>query len=234
VLYFAVLRERLGRAEEPVSLPPGSTVSDLLAHLAAREPFLAASRGRFQIAVNLQMALPSHVLQDGDEVALIPPVAGGSGSLPTGAAEPRDNDKRPPPRRIAVLPTTLDPAELEAAVAGPDIGAVVSFAGVARQHGTLPEVARLEYEAYVPMAEAVLTAIADEIAAKHPGTRVAIHHRTGTLALGEAAVLIAAAAPRRAAAFEACREAIEELKSRAPIWKKEVGPDGDVWVGFGP
>jgi molybdopterin synthase catalytic subunit len=216
-----VLRERLGRDEERLTLPTGSTVTDLLAHLAAREPFIAAARGRFQVAVNLQMALPSHVLQEGDEVALIPPVAGGS-------------DSPPVPRRIAVLATTLDPAELEAAVAGPDIGAVVSFAGVARRHGTLPEVARLEYEAYVPMAEAVLTLIADEIAAKHPGTRVAIHHRTGTLVIGEAAVLIAAAAPRRAAAFEACREAIEELKSRAPIWKKEVGPDGDVWVGFGP
>jgi len=225
VLYFAVLRERLGRDEERIALPAGGTVEDLFALLATREPFLAAARGRVQVAVNRQMVPFTHILAEGDEVALIPPVAGGSdagmGPLTAG-------------RRIAVLATPLVAAELEAAVAGPDMGALVSFAGVARRHGTLPDVVFLDYEAYVPMAEEVLTAIADEIERAHPGCRVAIHHRTGRVALGEPAVLIVAAAPRRGVAFEACREAIEALKERAPIWKKEIGPDGTTWVGFGP
>jgi molybdopterin synthase catalytic subunit len=220
------LRERLGRSEESVALPTPSTVADLLDTLASREPFVARARGRFQVAVNRHIVLSSHELAEDDEVALIPPVAGGSDPPATAAPTP--------PRRIALLATPLVAQELEAAVAGPDRGAIVSFAGVARRHGTLPDVVRLEYEAYVPMAEEVLTAIADEIEQAYPGTRIAIHHRTGTLAIGEAAVLIAAAAPRRAAAFEACRQAIETLKERAPIWKKEIGPGGETWVGFGP
>ena len=159
------------------------------------------------------------MLADGDEVALIPPVSGGSDAPPGGSPSP--------PRRCRWTSWSR-------AVEGPGQGAVATFTGNVRRHGTLPDVTRLEYEAYEPMALEVLAAIAGEIELEYPGVQVAIHHRLGTLAVGEAAVIIAASAPHRAEAFAACRVAIERLKQRAPIWKKEVGADGAVWVGTGP
>jgi MoaE-MoaD fusion protein len=218
LLYFAVLRERAGRERESLELSAASTVADLMTHLATRSPALAGLSGRVQVAVNRQMVSPSHALSDGDEVALIPPVSGGSAA----------------PRRILISAQALSVAEASRAVEGPAQGAVATFTGLVRERGTLPDVTRLEYEAYVPMAEAVLTAIADELEREHPGVRVAIHHRIGTLAVGEPAVVVAASAPHRAESFDACRAAIERLKARAPIWKKEVGASGAVWVGTGP
>jgi molybdopterin synthase catalytic subunit len=110
----------------------------------------------------------------------------------------------------------------------------VTFAGVVRRDGhALPDVVRLEYEAYVEMALEVLATIVDELEREHPGARVAIHHRVGALAVGETAVVIAVAAPHRAEAFAACRDAIDRLKERAPIWKKEIGERGEVWLGVG-
>jgi molybdopterin synthase catalytic subunit len=135
---------------------------------------------------------------------------------------------------VAVLDMALSLDEVAGAVEGPGRGGLVSFVGYVRSHGQLAEVDRLVYEAYVPMAEQVLAAIADEIELEYPGVRMAIHHRTGTLAVGEKAVVIASAAPHRAEAFAACRLAIERLKQRAPIWKKEIGPAGELWVGMGP
>jgi molybdopterin synthase catalytic subunit len=133
-----------------------------------------------------------------------------------------------------VTPAPLDLAAVTAVVEGPEQGGLCTFTGTVRRQGAVPDVSRLEYEAYVPMAVEVLTGIADEIEREYPGVRVAIHHRIGTLAVGEAAVVIAASAPHRAEAFAACRVAIERLKQRAPIWKKEVGDTGAVWVGMGP
>jgi molybdopterin synthase catalytic subunit len=128
----------------------------------------------------------------------------------------------------------IDVAATTEAVGGIDAGAVVTFAGVVRRRGHhLDDVVRLEYEAYIEMAEAVLADIAQEIERAWPGTRVAIHHRVGSLAVGETAVAIAVAAPHRGPAFEACRAAIDRIKERAPIWKKEIGERGEAWVGFG-
>lgn len=217
VLFFAVLRERLGREQASYELPDGATVASLLEVIGATTSTLVSLLPRVQVAVNQQVVRGERALCDGDEVALIPPVSGGAA-----------------PRRIAVLPTPLSLDELVAAVAGPGCGATVTFTGHVRDHGQLAAVERLEYEAYVPMAEQVLGQIADEIERESPGVRVAIQHRTGALAVGEAAVVIAAAAPHRAEAFAACRQAIEQLKRRAPIWKKEVGPDGGAWIGMGP
>jgi molybdopterin converting factor subunit 1 len=217
VLFFAVLRERLGLEREVVELPAGATVAVLLAQLAAEHGRLPPLLGRIQIAVNRAMVKPDHALAAGDEVALIPPVSGGSG-VP----------------RIAVTTTPLSLSDVAAVVEGPGQGGLVTFAGHVRRQGAVPDVSRLEYEAYVPMALEVLTAIADEIEIESPGVRIAIHHRIGTLAVGETAVVIAASAPHRAEAFAACRIGIERLKQRAPIWKKEIGESGAVWVGVGP
>jgi molybdopterin converting factor subunit 1 len=217
VLFFAVLRERLGRERESIEVPDGITVGRLLEQLAAAHPALPPLLGRVQVAVNRNMVKADHALAADDEVALIPPVSGGAGAA-----------------RVAVTAAPLSLAEVSAVVEGAEQGALVTFTGNVRRQGAVPDVVRLEYEAYVPMAVQVLTAIADEIELESPGVRVAIHHRIGTLVVGEAAVVIAAAAPHRAEAFAACRVAIERLKQRAPIWKKEVGESGAVWVGSGP
>ena len=217
LLYFAAVRERLRTDGEVIDLAPGATVGDLSGRLAAAHPEIARLLPRVQIAVNQEIVGADRALAEGDEVALIPPVAGGA-----------------TPRRIAVLAEPLSLAEVVDAVAGPSQGGVVTFVGVVRRQGQRPNVVRLEYEAYVPMAERVLAAIADEIEKEQPGARVAIHHRTGALVVGETAVVIAVSAPHRAEAFDGCRAAIERLKARAPIWKKEIGEDGGEWVGLGP
>ena len=221
VLYFAVLRERTQLDHETVELPAGALVRDARAAIAARHPSVAALLPGVQFAVNRVVAADTRALTDGDELALLPPVAGGSA---------------PEAIRISAQPVTV--AEAIAAVSGSDVGgdagAVVTFAGIVRRRGHhLPDVVRLEYEAYREMAEAVLGEIAVEIEREWPGVRVAIHHRTGALVVGEIAVVIAAAAEHRAPAFEACRAAIDRLKLRAPIWKKEIGESGEAWVGLG-
>jgi molybdopterin synthase catalytic subunit len=216
ILYFAVLRERLKREEESLELPAAATVAAARSVIAAAHPEIAALLPQVRSAVNRQIVGDSHTLCDGDELALIPPVAGGTG------------------RKIAVLATPLSLDEVVACVVAPEQGGIVTFTGTVRRQGQQPNVVRLEYEAYAAMAEEVLASIATEIEGEWPGTRVAVHHRTGALAVGDIAVVIAASAPHRAEAFEACRAAIERLKQRAPIWKKEIGEDGAVWVGLGP
>ena len=218
VLYFAVLRERLKLDHEAVELPPGARVTDARAAIATRHPAIAALLPRVQVAVNRVTGDDARQLVDGDELAFLPPVAGG--------AAPRSI-------RISAQPIALEEA-MAAVDDGGDPGALVTFAGVVRRRGHhLADVVRLEYEAYREMAEAVLAEIAEEVEREWPGARVAIHHRLGALAVGETAVAIAVAAVHRAPAFEACRAAIDRLKMRAPIWKKEIGESGEAWVGLG-
>jgi molybdopterin synthase catalytic subunit len=217
VLYFAVLRERIQLDQETVELAAGATVREVRAAIAARHPSVAALLPGVQLAVNRVVVGDSQEIADGDELALLPPVAGGSA---------------PGAIRISARPVTIAEA-IEAVTAGDagsdaggDEGAVVTFAGIVRRRGHhLSDVVRLEYEAYREMA--------DEIEREWPGVRVAIHHRTGALVVGEIAVVVATAAAHRAPAFEACRAAIDRLKLRAPIWKKEIGETGEAWVGLG-
>jgi molybdopterin synthase catalytic subunit len=213
VLYFAVVRERLRRDQEELELPPGATVAALLDELSRRHAPVAALRRHLQVARNRETARPDEALADGDEVALIPPVAGGA------EASLRDQP--------------LDLGEAVRAVVHAGAGAVATFTGLVRGESRGRTVERLEYEAYRAMAEPRLRAIAGELEAKH-GARVCILHRVGALRVGDLAVVIACSAPHRAEAFAACREAIERLKLEAPIWKKEIGPDGEEWVGLGP
>jgi molybdopterin synthase catalytic subunit len=136
-------------------------------------------------------------------------------------------------RRLAIGPSVLDVAELVALVAGDEPGAhgaIVTFIGTVRAHNQGRKVIRLEYEAYEPLALRAFAIISDETGERWPSARVAFHHRTGPLALGEASVVIAAAAPRRSDAFAACRYVIERLKQIAPVWKHEYFEDGDVWI----
>ena len=220
VRYFAVVRERLGREHETIDLPAGASVSAALDALAERHAAIGPLRKYLQTAVNRSMVRAEHVLADGDELALIPPVAGGSDARSRLA------------RVVADRPPSID-ACVEA-VRGPDAGGIATFTGMVRARSQGRDVSRLEYEAYAAMAEQVFRELCEEIERELPGVRLAVEHAIGTLAVGDIAVVIAAAAPHRAEAFRACEAMIDRLKQRAPIWKKETGPDGTSWVGMGP
>jgi molybdopterin converting factor subunit 1 len=216
VRLFAAARERAGCDRLELDLPDGATVADAVARLASDLPPLAAILPYCQTAVNQAMADAQARLSTGDELALLPPVAGGQDRL----------------ARLVDGSPSLD-ACLRA-VTGPDMGGIVTFTGVVRRHSQGRDVIQLEYEAYREMAERVFRALCDEIEGEWPGVRVALEHATGTLRVGDVAVVMAAAAPHRAEAFAACQALIDRLKERAPIWKKELGPDGAIWVGLGP
>ncbi|HEX8909367.1 MAG TPA: molybdopterin converting factor subunit 1 [Anaeromyxobacteraceae bacterium] len=213
VLYFAAAREAAGVAREQLD-GAVATVADLRRALSERHPALARVLPRCRLAVNQEMASDAEPVPDGAEVAIIPPVSGGA-----------------PRCRVVDRPIALE--EAVAAVRATGRGAVVTFEGDVRAETQGRAVVRLEYEAYLPMAERTLRQLAEELEREH-GAAVAIVHRVGHLAPGEAAVVIACAAPHRTPAFRACEAAIERLKREAPIWKREVFADGSAWVGLGP
>jgi molybdopterin converting factor subunit 1 len=214
ILYFAGARDAAGTARETLAAPP-ATVADLRRALAASHPRLAPILARCRIAVGQEFAEDAAPLPDGAEVAVVPPVSGGA------------------PPRFAVVDRPLALAEVVDAVSSPAQGGVVTFTGTVRDATGGRRVVRLEYEAYPAMAERKLAEIGAAVAAAH-GVAVAIVHRVGVLSPGEAAVVIACAAPHRTAAFRACEECIERLKRDVPIWKREVYEDGSEWVGLGP
>jgi molybdopterin converting factor subunit 1 len=207
VRLFAGLRERAGADRIDVDLPDGASVGDLLAAMADT-PVGALRPGQCVVAINREYARADERVGEGDEVALIPPVSGGDGTV----------------RRVRVTADPLDLAALSAAVRDPRAGAVVCFEGVTR------EVARLEYEAYAEMAEPRLRAIAEEEAERHGLCAVAVEHRTGTVALGEPSVIVAASAAHRGEAFAGARAVIDRVKAEAPIWKKEIEGGDERWV----
>jgi molybdopterin synthase catalytic subunit len=124
----------------------------------------------------------------------------------------------------------LDPAPLLAEIRRREDGGIALFVGVVRNHSEGRTVDRLEYEAYMPMAEKEMARIAARLRERHPEARVLLRHRVGSLAIGDVAVVVVASAPHRAEAFAACREGIEAIKATVPIWKREFGPGGAVWV----
>ncbi len=214
LLYFAAIRERLGLAQESIELAQGSTLTQLWEALETRHEILAALRPHLRVAVNHDFATQNHTLEDGDEIALIPPVAGGA-------------------PHCWLTPNPLDAREVEALVTRPEAGAVVTFRGTVRNHTRARQVEYLEYEVYPAMATAKLEQVVQELQAQWPLCLGAIAHRYGRLLVGESAVVIAVSSPHRADAFAACQFAIDRIKEIVPIWKKEVGPDGSTWVGFG-
>jgi molybdopterin synthase catalytic subunit len=193
---FASLRERTGTPELVLELPDGAVVGDALAQLATVTDGVPTV-----MAVNHEYASSDAPLHEGDELALIPPVSGGS----VGALH----------ARVTAEPLVLQ--ELIDRVSDPRAGAVVSFLGVTR------EVAELQYEAYADMAEKEIAAIVAQAIERHGLCAAAAEHRAGTVPLSEASVAVAASAPHRGEAFAGAREIIDEIKARAPIWKKEEG-----------
>jgi molybdopterin synthase catalytic subunit len=214
VKWFGPLREATGTKELGVRLPDGARLGDLAALLAREHAGFRELAPRLRAAVNQELVEDDPALADGDEVAFLPPVAGG-----------RDDEPR-----CTLSDQPLDVGRVVARVAGPDAGGIVTFVGSVRDLSRGHAIRHLEYEAYPEMALREMERIADEATAQWPGARVAMAHRTGRLAIGELAVVIAAAAPHRAEAFAAARYAIDTLKERVPIWKKEVAEGGEYWV----
>ena len=163
-------------------------------------------------AVNRTYADRGQALAAGDEVALIPPVSGGS-------------------FRLSDQPLSLDAAVDE--VRRPEAGAIATFMGTTRRRSRDRDVLHLEYEAYEGMAEQVMDELAQELKRRHDLCEIAIHHRIGRVDIGETSVVIAVSAQHRAAALAACREAIDELKVSVPLWKKEFYEGGEEWIGRG-
>lgn len=240
VRLYAMLRQQAGWRERVLELPSDATIDAAWQSLVGLVPAFGAQREAVRFALNREYAEATRTLSEGDELALIPPVAGGA----TGAGGADDSALT----RIEILAAPIDDsllAELRRSVPTAADGALVLFVGQTRDTPGTPapgeeeaaakhageRVTGLEYEAFEAMAVNVLNTIAAEIAQRFGVRRLAIIHRTGAVAVGEPSVVIAAAAPHRAAAFDACRYAIEELKARAPIWKAETFASGQVWMG---
>jgi molybdopterin synthase catalytic subunit len=204
VRLFAGLRERAGWSSREVD---AATVADVWPALG-----LGEEPPGLLYAVNKEYADGARELADGDEVALIPPVSGGA-------------------FRLSEQPLSLEAVVQE--VASDEAGAVATFVGTTRVHSRGKTVTHLEYEAYEGMAERVMAEIAEELRARYELSGVAIHHRIGRVGIGERSVVIAVSAPHRQDALAACKEAIDTLKERVPLWKKEVYASGEEWIGRG-
>ncbi len=205
VRLFAGLRERAGRSR--LELEDVARVEDVWSRLG-----LGEEPPGLLYAVNREYVEGGRELADGDEVALIPPVSGGSFRLVEGP---------------------LDVAAVLREVEDPEAGALASFVGTVRRRSRDRDVVHLEYEAYEEMAEPMLAGLGDELTERHGLCAIAIHHRLGRVEIGEASVVIAVSARHRAAALDACREAIETLKATIPLWKKEIYAGGEEWIGRG-
>ena len=201
---FAGLRERAGWSQREVD---AATVADVWPALE-----LGDEPDGLLYAVNKEYAQRDRTLADGDEVALIPPVSGGAFLL---------SDE----------PLSLDRVVDE--VRSDEAGAIATFTGTTRIQSRGRTVTHLDYEAYEGMAEQVMQEIADELETKYELSGVAIHHRTGRVGIGETSVVIAVSAPHRQDALAACKDAIDQLKERVPLWKKEVYEGGEAWIGRG-
>jgi len=204
VRLFAMLRERAGAGEVSLELPDGASVADALHELSDLAEGLP-----LVMAVNREYAGEEHVLEAGDELALIPPVSGGS-------------MRAAPWVRVTEEPLSLE--GLAERVRDPRAGAVVTFQGVTR------EVDLLRYEAYLEMAEERLAAIAREAVVRHGLCAAAVEHRIGEVPLSEPSVAVAVSAPHRGEAFAGAREIIDRVKDEAPIWKQEVEGGEERWV----
>ncbi|MFQ5942159.1 MAG: molybdopterin converting factor subunit 1 [Anaerolineales bacterium] len=218
VLYFATLRDLIGQRREKLEVSDGSTIGDLKRALGERGERVALALDTALFSINREFAFMEEGLQEGDEVAVFPPVSGGA-----------------PPTILKVTEDKLDLDAIVASIIGPKTGAVCTFTGVVRAittRGDPHETSYLEYEAYEAMAEGKLRQVSDEIRERWPAVEgIAIVQRLGHLEPGTPTVLIACSAGHRdSGVFEASRYGIDRLKQIVPIWKKEAGPDGESWI----
>jgi len=219
VRYFAAVREARGAAGETVRLPVGATIADLVEHVSLERPSLAQWAEHVRFAQNDAFVGSDASLADGDEIAWIPPVSGGTPAAGVFG--------------FAAESITADEATHRLRDAPGLRGGLATFAGIVRRASQGREVTRLDYEAHERMALRVLETIAGEARTRWEILDVAVVHRTGRVELGEVAVSIAVSAAHRAPALEACRFIIDRMKEDVPIWKKETSVEGDSWWSEG-
>lgn len=212
VVFFAHLRREIGAEQLTLDVPDGADVRAVAALVEAQH---GLSLKGCMVAVNETYATPDRALNEGDEVAFLPPVAGGEGD-PVTHCEMTDQ------------PLLL--SEADAFLIRPECGAQAYFVGTVRSPNQGKAVEHIDYEGYAPMAHKVMQEAANAAREKHGELRVWIQHRTGRLAPGEASILIGVASPHRRAALEACDFLIEYLKVQIPVWKHEADDDGEHWV----
>jgi MoaE-MoaD fusion protein len=213
VLFFGMLKEMLSADSQTLELPQGATVDAVLGHYREMWPQQPRLWSTLAVAVNQNYARSGCLLHDGDEVALLPPVSGGS-----------------PVPIVALVKEPIDSASLAAEVKQGEDGAVVVFDGIVRNNTRGRRTLFLVYEAYEEMALRQMQTLAEEAIAIHGARQVALVHRLGRLEVGETSVLIAVSSAHRAQAFAASRWLIDTLKKTVPIWKKEHFEDGEVWA----
>ncbi len=229
LLAFASASDAIGTGELALDLPEGASVADLRALLEPRYPALAPLWQRLAIAVNGAIAKPDIPLSEGAEVALLPPVSGGTEDVrltETGGVKPL----------VELVDAPIDVQDVLSRVATPRCGAVLVFLGTVRDHAGKGRntsdspsrpVLKLTYSAYRPMADETLQRIASDLERAAEGLRVSIVHRLGEIPVGEPSIAIAIGAPHRGAAYDASRLALERLKAEVPIWKLEHYGDGE-------
>lgn len=215
VLFFGQLKEIIGASEETAELSDGAKLEDLFERYGRRFPKFAEFRPSVAASINQEYAEPKATLVNGDEVAFLPPVSGGE----------TDNSDI-----FRFVRKPIDSRQVIEELKAPEDGALVVFDGFVRNNFRGQQTLYLEYEAYEAMAWAKIREIGTQIRQKFPIRRLAIVHRLGRLEIGETSVLIAVASAHRAAAFDACRFAIDTLKRTVPIWKKEFFVGGAVWA----
>lgn len=225
LLFFATFKDRAGRSQAELELPEGATVADLKSKVVQLYPALANLMANALVSINQNFAFNEDLVPAGAEVALFPPVSGGG--------EPHAGNGYP--TILQVNYEVLDLDDLLAKITLPTTGAACVFTGMVRgvtRRGDPHETVCLEYEAYVPMAEAKMAQVAAEIRERWPSVEgIAIVQRIGRLEAGTPTVLIACtAAHRDTGVFEAARYGIDRLKEIVPVWKKEIGPNGEAWI----
>jgi molybdopterin synthase catalytic subunit len=214
------LAEAGGFHDEMIDIDlPLATAADVVRLLEERAPRLARFHAVTRIAVNADIVDPTAPVADGDEISLLPPVAGGQ------APDPRAD-------LIAIREGPLDAAEATAFVTTPASGGIGIFVGVVRETNDGNAVSEIDYTAFEELAIPVMREIAAEARARWPLHRVAVLHSIGRLRVGDASVVVATSAEHRAEALEACRYVIDAVKERAPVWKQEFGPDGTRWINL--
>lgn len=219
VLFFGMLTDLTGRRAESVELPSRSTLADLVAHCTEKFPKLSGFSGSLAFSINQEYASKTTVLNENDEVALLPPVSGGA------TATERGSDLN-----VHLVREKIETQKILENIKQPEDGAVALFEGIVRNHSRGRKTLYLEYEAYEDMALRQMQSLVDDAKKKLPIRDAVIIHRLGRLEIGETSVLIVVSSAHRAAAFDACRWLIDTLKQQVPIWKKEFFEDGTAWA----
>jgi molybdopterin synthase catalytic subunit len=229
VLFFGLVRDIVGLREDSVDVAEGGRLDQVFEHYASRFPTLRAMSGSIVLALNQQFSSPSAPLAEGDEVALLPPVSGGSG--PSAHSGPYTHEIADSGGNFfALTRQPIDGTALAHRLLEGADGAFVNFEGVTRNNTRGRGTRYLDYECYEPMAVKMMAEIGREIASSHAISRIAMVHRLGRVEISETSVAIIVTAPHRKPAFDAALEGINRLKRTVPVWKKEYFADGEVWV----